>query len=309
MIKAIDFIKWALSHAHRESIPDGAELPLPLSECGTEPWHYLFGTIKTHTTPAKIAERWENFYSRKGWSPEQYHYATKDMQPGDYATDCAGLLDAYLTETIGKTDNNANGYYRDCSDRGKISSVKRPYVLGELVFMANRIGRMHHIGFVCGLEADGKPLVVEARGLSYGVVITRFKDRAWTHRGLLKKYFSYESGVPYPDEKTNIVFELSSPMMRGTAVKALQIMLNEAGYRDADGNALTADGKLGRRSYEAFDKFLAAHTAPVESEPLPFMPGEFPVKQIINGIVYTGTLTAKVDEESPGEGTAVYNNN
>ena len=47
--------------------------------------------------------------------------------------------------------------------------------------MANSNGKMTHIGWICG-SVNGEPLVVEARGLSYGVVITKLSQRGWTHR-------------------------------------------------------------------------------------------------------------------------------
>ena len=295
MLNAIDFTKWALSHTDPETIPDGAELPLPLSECGTEPWHYLFGTVKVHTTPEKIEERFVNFYSTHGWSRAQYEYATKDFQPEDYATDCAGILDAYLTEKVKKTDNNANGYYSQCTERGKIKSVKRPYVLGEPVFMAKSSGRMHHIGFVCGF-LNGEPLILEARGLSYGVVITKFSERGWTHRGLLTDIFYYNSEP--------VVFKLESPMMRGPAVQALQTMLNEAGYRDEDGKLLNADGKLGKRTYSAFCDFLTAHAPEPDKPEVCEMPEEMMIVQEVNGILYKGLLMKNNDEaEKPERST------
>ena len=348
-IKAIEFICWALKHAKRESIPYGAEIPLPTEECGTEPWHYLFGTVKAHTTPEKIAERWENFYSRKGWSAKQYNHATENMQPTDYATDCAGLLDAFLCETIGKTDKSANIYYVECTEKGEISSVDRPYALGEPVFMAGSGGRMHHIGFVCGF-LDGEPLIVEARGLSYGVVVTKFSERKWTHRGLLTEYFIYgdndgqseesgeedgegtneengaetgedneadngeedgagadeendagtdgetdeetggESGEKTEKNQEPVIFEHCSPMIRGEKVKTLQILLNETGYRDEKGNVLKPDGKFGKRSFEAFRKFITAHAAFSENAAITDMPDEISVNQQINGCLYEGRL-------------------
>lgn len=286
---AAEFIMWALTHAKRESIPAGAELPLPAAECGAEPWHYLFGTSKTHTSRYVIEERWENFYSKNGWSRAQYDYATKDMQPNDYATDCGGLLDAYLSETVGRTDKTSNIYYGECTDKGKIKTVTRPYRLGEPVFKAKSSGKMHHIGFICGF-LDGEPLVVEARGLSYGVVVTRFAGHGWTHRGLLTGYFEYgEAAAPAEEApKTPAVFALESPMMRGEAVRALQIMLNAAGCRDADGNALAADGKLGEKTYAAFLDFLRAHRALIAAEPAP--PESIIVTQEIYNEIYTGKL-------------------
>lgn len=47
MKNAIDFVRFALSHAKRETIPAGAQIPLDIEECGTSPWEYLFGTTET----------------------------------------------------------------------------------------------------------------------------------------------------------------------------------------------------------------------------------------------------------------------
>lgn len=46
---------------------------------------------------------------------------------------------------------------------------------------------MTHVGWICGFDSDGTPLVVEARGLRYGVVVTRLDTRPWTHRGIMDK--------------------------------------------------------------------------------------------------------------------------
>ena len=35
MKNAIDFVRFALSHAKRETIPAGAQIPLDIEECGT----------------------------------------------------------------------------------------------------------------------------------------------------------------------------------------------------------------------------------------------------------------------------------
>lgn len=289
-INAADFILWALTHIKRESIPESAELPLPPAECGTEPWHYLFGTAKTHTTRAKLEERWNYFYKKHGWTREQFDYATKAMQPADYAADCGGLLDAYLTETIGRTDKSSNIYYGECTEKGRASKIQRPYEIGEAVFMAKRSGRMHHIGYVCGF-LNGEPLVVEARGLKYGVVVTGFNGRGWTHRGLLTKYFEYGSAPEPRPEPEPTVFALTEDMMRGEAVKALQLMLIEAGYKDTNGDALKADGRLGKKTWAAFTSFLRTHGAPAAA-PIE-LPEEIAVGATVGSAVYKGLLLKK----------------
>ena len=258
MTNVLDFIRWALTHVDSSTVPSGAVLANgTATNVGTEPWHYLYGTVRTKTTAARIAERWRNYYSSHGWSREAYDNATAEMKPDDYATDCQGLLDAYLTYVQGeKTDVNADYNYRKwCTGKGKISEVERPYELGEAVFMANSRGKISHVGWICGLDADGEPLVVEARGLSYGVVVTRLKERAWTHRGLMTKKFDYKE-----DEPMATKFEVIKPMLKGDGVIEMQKALNANGYTDDNGNKLVEDGKWGSKSQAAFRKLLEAHT-------------------------------------------------
>ena len=256
MTNVLDFIRWALTHVDPDTVPSGAVLANgTATNVGTEPWHYLYGTVKSKTTAERIEERWRNHYS-KTWTRESYDRATAAMQPDDYATDCQGLLDAYLTYVQGeKTDVNADYNYRKwCADKGRISEIERPYELGEAVFIANSKGEMLHVGWVCGTDSDGEPLVVEARGLNYGVVITRLESRPWTRRGLMTKKFDYKE-----DEPMAIKFEVIKPMLQGDGVKAMQNALNVNGYTDDNGNALVEDGKWGSKSQAAFRKLLEAH--------------------------------------------------
>ena len=256
MTNILDFIRWALTHVNPNTVSSGAVLAKgTAANIGTEPWHYLYGTVKSKTTAERIEERWRNHYS-KTWTREAYDRATAAMSPDDYATDCQGLLDAYLTYELGeKTDVNANYNYRKwCTGKGKTSEVERPYELGEAVFMANSRGKMSHVGWICGLDSDGELLVVEARSLSYGVVVTRFEDRAWTHRGLMTKKFDYKEEQPMATK-----FEVIKPMLKGDGVKEMQKALNANGYTDDNGNALVEDGKWGSKSQAAFRKLLEAH--------------------------------------------------
>ena len=257
MTNILDFIRWALTHVDPNTVPSGAVLAKgTAANIGTEPWHYLYGTVKSKTTAERIEERWRNHYS-KTWTREAYDRATACMSPGDFATDCQGLLDAYLTYELGeKTDVNADYNYRKwCSEKGKTSEIERPYEIGEAVFMANSRGKMSHVGWVCGLDLDGELLVVEARGLSYGVVVTRLEARAWTHRGLMTKKFDYKEKEPMATK-----FEVIKPMLKGDGVKEMQKALNANGYTDDNDNKLVEDGKWGSKSQAAFRKLLEAHT-------------------------------------------------
>lgn len=201
MYKVLDFIRRALEHAKRESIPEGALLPVKKEECGTEKWEYLYGSVRVQTNRDTIDRYFNDHYS-KSMSREKYDSYTGNWPKDGYATDCQGLLDAYMTYDLGeKTDINADMNYKYwCEDKGECRSITREFVLGEAVFMKSEsTGRMHHVGWVCGFMPDGEPLIVEARGIAYGVVVTRFNSRGWTHRGLMKAKFDYEDAPGFAE--------------------------------------------------------------------------------------------------------------
>ncbi len=243
---ARDFIIFALTHAKRESIPEGAHLPVSPDECGTEPWEYLYGTTGNKVSDALLAERYENFYKKKGWSPEAYARVTENwVALSRRATDCQGLLDCFLG-----ADVTANYCYSAwCSERGRIEEVERKYELGEALFYMNSEGRMSHVGFVCGF-LNGEPLAVEARGIRYGVVVTKLSERPWTHRGLVSAKLSYDE--EFRDEP--VLLELKRPMIQGECIENLQKALNSLGYYCG-----TADGRCGRVTLNGVKSFVLAH--------------------------------------------------
>lgn len=267
MYNVNDFIVFALTHADRDSIVKSASLPIPVAECGTEPWHYLYGTVRRQTTKDALDERFKNHYS-KSMTRAKFDSYTKGWKPTDYATDCQGLLDAYLTyECNEKTDWNADYNYKYvCESKGEINKIDRPYVIGEALFMqSDSSGKMTHIGWVCGFLPDGEPLVVEARGIAHGVVVTKFNTRSWTHRGLMTKKFDYTA--PQSPQSEPIKLELKSPMMQGDYVLLTQKALNALHYTDSDGKPLEEDGKCGRRTMEAVKAFATAHAETVTTMP------------------------------------------
>lgn len=251
MKKAIDFIIYALTHAKSESIPDGAKLPIDADECGTEPWEYLYGTTGCRVTKELLDERFENHYSRKGWTREAF-----DRTTGSWpilkrrATDCQGLLDSFLG-----TDVTANYCYSAwCTERGSIETVERPFEIGEALFYMNADGRMTHVGFVCGF-LNGEPLAVEARGIRYGVVVTRFSERPWTHRGLVSVRLSYDDSMR--DEP--VTLSVTKPMIQGECIKRLQLALNALGYYCG-----LPDGKCGRVTMNGVRAFAIRHAVNAE---------------------------------------------
>lgn len=289
MYNIYDFIKWTLIHINPNTIPKSATLLIPNNECGTEPWHYLYGSTKVATNADTLDRYYKNHYY-KTYTRAEYDAITKDWKPDEWATDCQGLLDAYLTyEENELTDWNADMNYKYmCEDKGAVQAITRDYVVGEAVFMQSAsTGKMTHIGWVCGFLPSGEPVVVEARGIKYGVVITTFNSRSWTHRGLMTKKFEY----PEPVEKP-VIFEVTKPVMEGDFVFDMQKALNSAGYTDDTDKPLTVDGKWGAKSQSALIKFLKAH-APVEEPPAPIIN---PIIPIITFKSADGRITYGISE-------------
>lgn len=263
-----NFIKWALTHAKRSTIPSDAQLPLPIAQCGTDPWNYLFGSVRVMTTQATINYYFNNHYKNK-MTRADYDAITNSWSRTGYATDCQGMLDAYLTYVCNeKFDINAHmNYTLWCTDKGTIASINRPYVIGEAVFMCStKSKKMTHVGWICGFRANGEPLVVEARGISYGVVVTELSKRNWTHRGLMTAKFDYTKHQEEPKPMSTIKFEKTNPIKTGEPYLVMQKALNAAGYTDATGKVLEEDGKWGTKSQQAFEKLVNAHITIPEPE-------------------------------------------
>ncbi len=244
MHDAREFVRWALTHAKRESIPEGCVLALPRERCGKEPWQYLFGSVRVRTSESTLSNYFENHYKNQ-MTRQEFDRLTQDWDRSGFATDCQGLLDAYLTYEKGEsTDVNADMNYRlFCGKKGRIDGNADPFRIGEAVFRANSAGRMKHVGWICGF-LGGEPLVVEARGIAYGVVVTKLSERDFTHRGLMDRKFSYDEQDGQEDVEM-VKFEYVTPMKSGEAFLFMQRALNRAGCTDGRGEALEEDGKWG----------------------------------------------------------------
>lgn len=223
MQNVLEFIKFAVSHADPKTLPSGAKIQFPVGEDGV--WHYLWGTSGQVVTEKLLDARFKSYYSRNGWNIQEYETVTRGwVEAGDHVTDCQGLLDAFL-----HSDTNANGNYNNyCTHKGLIAAMNEPFMIGEAVFNGTD-AKKTHVGWVCGFLGS-EPLVVEARGLKYGVVITRMSKRSWKYRGLMTKKFSYENVTPQT-EPAQYVFERSLKKgCKGDDVIKLKMLLKNAGY-------------------------------------------------------------------------------
>lgn len=218
-----EFIKFALSHANPSTRPIGAKISFPVGTDGV--WRYLWGTRGQIVTQSLLDSRFKTYYSKNGWTREEYDKETAGwVDAGDHVTDCQGLLDAFLGN-----DTNANGNYVNyCTHKGLIAAMNEPFEVGEAVFNGTD-AKKTHVGWVCGFLGSD-PLVVEARGLKYGVVITRMSKRAWKYRGLMTKIFSYADSVPQPEPAVYVFRRNLKYGCVGDDVIQLKALLIAAGY-------------------------------------------------------------------------------
>lgn len=225
MKNVIEFIKFAVSHAKKTGIPVGAVITGKVGSDGA--WEYLWGCRGQKVTDALLISRYNSYYKANGWTKEDYDAVTKNwVEDGKRVTDCEGLLDAYLGNDV-NANTNYNTY---CTDKGLTSAIKRKYVIGEAVFNGSDTKKTH-VGWVCGFDKYGNPLVVEARGLAYGVVITNMAKRSWKYRGLMIKKFSYEESEPQPHTSEKWIFTRQLKYgCKGDDVIELKKLLIDKGY-------------------------------------------------------------------------------
>ena len=236
MKNVMDFMMFAVSHADPATKPAKAEIAFPVGDGGR--WMYLWGTRGQIVTQALLDARYKSYYSKNGWSREEFDEVTKGWVEAKYhVSDCEGLLDAYLGNDV-----NADYNYRNyCTEKGLIAADSKPFVIGEAVFNGDD-SKKTHVGWVCGFVGSD-PVVVENRGLRYGVVLTRMSKRAWKYRGKMTKKFVYDDAPPQPTP-THFVFRRELKYgCDGDDVIELKKLLIKAGYSDG----ITVDTKSSKR--------------------------------------------------------------
>ena len=122
------------------------------------------------------------------------------------------------------------------------------------------VWRQGHVG-VFGW-VNGQPVVVEAKGIDYGTVISPFKPSQWSY-GLTFDFLTYEyvqtvvnktskGSNPYDEPKENL-----KKGSKGDGVKWLQYELIEAGYDLGKGGDMNKgiDGDFGKKTDKALRAF------------------------------------------------------
>lgn len=260
MKNIMEFMSWAMSHASPGRIPAGSTLCVSLAQVGKAGvWKYLYGTTGQKCTQSLLDKKYNQYYKGWGWTKAEYAAATAGWaKNGETVCDCQGLEDHFSN-----SDTNAKGNYANyCENKGKLSDIDRPYVIGEALFVGSKASSINHVGWVAGFAPDGEPLILHERGLSHGCVVERLSTsgKKWAWRGLMSKRYDYGTIIPKPveDEKPEeagaIVLKIEKPLMRGESIAYLQKALNGLGYPCG-----MTDGICGEKTMEGVKAFAQAH--------------------------------------------------
>ena len=236
----------------------------------------------------------------KSWAKDSWWFTqysgTKRQKALYWRENCARVWDCNgMAEGIYKdhTHTDINTYARLnysswCSPKGSGTIPTKYRVSGAAVFWGSTASEIHHVGYlykpVVSNKPDGDWYIIEARGVMYGVVMTRLYERKPNYWGWMTKYFNYDNDSSI----TPSTPDTSYPMLRNGSeneyVKILQTELIELGYDlgrwGADGdfgdttelavkkfqkdNGLEVDGIVGPITWDYIAKRMAEKTKPVE---------------------------------------------
>jgi len=149
------------------------------------------------------------------------------------AYDCSGLGMKWLLEKkVYKSDMTAKDMYNSIPEKVKSLSSVRP---GDFVFTDS----LGHVGY-----AIGDDMVIEARGTSYGVVMTDLYKREWAKIARPDWWIDVEKPILRRE------LYLTEPLMKGDDVEDCQKLLIEKKY-----NPGKVDGTFGRNTEIAVKNF------------------------------------------------------
>ena len=194
--------------------------------------------------------------------------------------DCNGLAEGMYKDYTG-TDINTKARYNYsgwCSVKGTGLIPVNKRVPGAAVFWGSKASSITHVAYLEKPVTAGKPegdwYIIEARGVSYGVVRTKLYSRDPDFWGIMDKYFDYENTEITTAPAYKLGDRTLKKGMKGSDVSELQTWLTKFGYLNdqIDGdfgsktkkaveafqkaNGLTADGEYGKQSHAAMQVLI-----------------------------------------------------
>lgn len=235
---------------------------------------YVWGGNGQEATPAKIKSM-ETSETNINRAMALYEKRLAEGLDPILMYDCSGLISRYL-QNNGIVERKRNcDHLADMCSFVRTSRSDGEMVPGDLVFRwKSGSEAYYHVGVYVGA---GK--VIESKGRDDGVVkrdINASGSSYWNRWGRLA-VFAGEQPVTPPKPAEPTVLKVTTPYMRGDAIKQLQNALNGLGYPAGD-----ADGIYGPKSDAAVHAFVQAHGGT--------LPGKVKAYITIGNREYTGEL-------------------
>jgi hypothetical protein len=184
--------------------------------------------------------------------------------------DCNGLAEGLYKDYSGVDINTQAryNYAQWCSPKGSGLIPAKYRVSGAAVFWGTSAANIHHVAYLYKPVKDGVPsgdwYIIEARGVYYGVVMTRLNERKPNYWGWMTKYFDYDqSGVSVPTDAPATSTRILRNGDEGEDVRAMQTNLIRLGY---DCGRWGADGDFGDATEMALKKFQSEHGLEADGE-------------------------------------------
>ena len=179
--------------------------------------------------------------------------ARKKQYPNLRAFDCSGLGVFLLQKhDVISSDMTANGLMAKCTPISKSKLQKGDFVFRKYTYGSNK-GKAYHIGYVVD-----DLYVIEAYGRDKGVIKRKLNtggSNYWNAFGRLGNYIEVPKASTAAKKYTfKRLLKKTSPIMKGTDVKNLQMLLKAAGMSPG-----TIDGEFGKNTQKAVKLFQKAN--------------------------------------------------
>lgn len=179
------------------------------------------GYLDLNVPESKCKSSWKP----TGWYFNQYSGSQKEAalkwrRQCTRVWDCNGMAEGIYEILTGININSKARYnYRDwCGEKGTGLIPADRRIPGAAVFWSNSgASSIHHVGYLYKPVDHDNPRgdwwIIEARGVKYGVVMTKLKSRRPNFWGYMDKYFDYSESsnsdvmlrCPYPEPKKDYI--------------------------------------------------------------------------------------------------------